>query len=650
MPLVDDERFRQRPFDLPADVLAQRLDAHPVLRSAPWVYCGYAPLPPLAGLRRPVVDVQARVDNAFRLVPACGFEQAPVVVTTGIRSSRFASVIAWEVLHVLAIGGTWIDIDDGGHVGRSPFGEDVLDRQYFRTCLTRRSTEVAGGVLVQTFQKTQGTTLSARIEDAGWTFGILTSGESPRAADMTRAILALDLPEVEVVFCGPRPSGVPVDDRVRAIDLDAPEPRGWISRKKNLLADAARFENLCLLHDRFVVTPEWARALREYGSCFSILTFPQVYFADLDRRFPQRYADYQVLHQQHGVNEALAHRVFAGERVLYAPYDDFYETAFCCGGLYLAKKSLWTTVRQDEALYHCEWEDIVFGLECQRRGIPHRVNPLLTVESLTPHPMALTRLHDLVAPDTPSLGRLHVTPAHADAAVASPDRFKPVFQTTRSAYVDKVTRRFNALPHLAAPIVVDDGARSLTGFWRAIERGVMASPPRTRDEIAAVIHALSDTVYNWPACEQQAWIHAHEHALNASLVTTVEQVVGWGTGSLFAATHTVLGRDLAFVVDGNPARWGGLAGGYDVRPPSALRDCDPARTAVVVFSCFVDDIRRAVADLGPFAVLPVNDLLATRRLRPLADVIGYFEEVERYYPAIFADAAAPRPALALIAG
>src|SRR5207249_9356231 len=141
------------------------------------------------------------------------------------------------------------------------------------------------------------------------------------------------LPQVEVIFCGPCPPGAPRDERVRSIDLERPEPRGWISRKKNLLADAARFENVCLLHDRFVITPALATALREYGSCFSFLTFPQVFFADEERTRPRRYADYQVVHQRQGLAAALTSNVYAGDRVLYAPYDDFSETAFCCGGI-----------------------------------------------------------------------------------------------------------------------------------------------------------------------------------------------------------------------------------------------------------------------------------------------------------------------------
>src|SRR5439155_5740762 len=102
-----------------------------------------------------------------------------------------------------------------------------------------------------------------------------------------------------------------------------------------------------------------------------------------------------------GLQAALDANVYDAQRIFHPAYDDFSETAFCCGGLYIARRSLWNLVRQDESLFHCEWEDVSFGLECQRRGLPHRVNPLLVAESTVPHPLLLTRIHDLSTPDQP---------------------------------------------------------------------------------------------------------------------------------------------------------------------------------------------------------------------------------------------------------
>lgn len=647
MPLREAPKFNRQPFDLTATTLASLVSGYrDVLARRPWTYCGFTPIESIDAVPPPALEVAADVDATFRLGPICGFEQTAAMVTSGFRSSRFAPVLFWEVLHAVAPGGVWIDVDDASRCGGTPLvAEDFPRREYFRSCLQLESQQQHGAILVQTFRKTSPTPLAAHIADSGWTFGILTSGSSPRGAQMAAALLALDLPTVEVVFCGPRPAGLPADERIRAIDLERHERRGWITRKKNLLAATARYDNLCLLHDRFVVTPAWAAALREYGPCFSFLTFPQAFFADLDHRFSQRYADYQVLYQTADVDGSLAFSVYAGSQVLYAPYDDFYETAFCCGGLYVTKRCLWNRVGQDEALFHGEWEDVSFGLECQRRGMPHRVNPLLTVESLAPHPMALTRIHELVRPDTPARGRLHVSESQAAAAQATPNRFTPIVAATKEAYYRKVLTRFNAVPQLPEPdrLTVADVAQchGLADFWRAIERRIAALPLRTRADVAAVAFFLSDTIYNWPNCELLAAIRATECAIGAPQgLDGFDLVVGWGTGSLFKSTQHALGRELAFVVDSDPSRWGTVVDGAAVKPPSVLLELDPARTAVVAFSCFADEIGAAARALGAFNVFAATELVASRRFGLLADLVNYFDEVEHYYPVLFTDSLA----------
>ncbi len=642
MALHEALRFARQPFAPPARWLARALAEHRhVLDRTGWVHCGYGPAPATAGIGAPRLDVEAGVDGGFRLDPVLGVECQPAVVTTGLRSSRFAPLLFWEVLHALAPGGIWIDLDRAEWTRGTPLcDDDFPQREYFRSCLRQVEDAVQGPYRHQVFRKTGPAPVAAAAAADGWTFGILTAGPSHRAAQMAGALLALDLPDVEVIFCGPRPDGVPDDPRVRQIDLEQPEPRGWITRKKNLIAAAARHERLCLLHDRYVVTPGWAAALRGIGRAIGVCTFPQVFYADLDRRFPQRYAEYQVLHQRRGLREALASGVYAGERILYSPLDDFAETAFCCGGLYVSTRTVWTMVGQDESLFHCEWEDVSFGLECQRRGIPHRVSRTLTVESATPHPMALTRRHDLLPTGAVAHGRLHVRPEQAEAARREPARFKPVLGASREAYYARVRTRFNAIPGLGSAHRLDEadtaGCAGLADFWRAVEQRVAALPMTDRADIAAVLFFLSDTVYNWPNCEVQSWIRANARAAaGARPLDRFDRVAGWGTGSLFHAAHRTIGRRLDLLVDGDAARWGSTVAGYPVSDPEALRICDAADTAVVVFSCAFDAIVPRVRALGPFEVFRVDDVAPTRRFAPLSDLVGYFEEVERHYPVVF---------------
>jgi hypothetical protein len=645
MALFEDRRFGRVASAISPNVLRSILVAQRnTLGSAPWVHCGYERLPAIDGLRTPVLDVSARVDNMFRLGSTLGFETSPIIVTTGLRSSRFAAILFWEVLHVLAVDGVWIDIDEARFCTEPAHGfEDFLDflhREYFRDCLAFVSVDECDGTLVQTFRKTRETALAPTIDDCGWTFGILTSGPSPQAARMAAAILDLDLPNVEIIFCGPRPVGAPNDPRVSAIDLERPEPRGWITRKKNLIADRARYDNLCVLHDRFVITPDWAEALDEYGQCYSFLTFPQVYYAGVDRQFPLRYPDYQLLAQQHGIEGSLETAVYDAHRVFCPDYDDFSETSFCSGGLYLARRSLWNLVRQDEALDHSEWEDISFGLECQRRGLPHRVNPFVVAESVTPHPLALTRI-DTIRGANAERGRLQVSPEQEAAARAASAAFKPVVAQSRDEYYEGIRQRFNAIEGLTTeeklPVDFAVGCRGLADVWAAVERHVTSLRLTTREEIAQLAFFMAATVYDWPAPKILSWIKRHEEALGPEAVLRrFSTIVGWGTGSAFQANHQLIGRDLAFVIDSDPSKWGGTIAGVTIRPQSVLSSLDGERTAVVVFSCFYEEIAARIRSERPdLAIVPYNSVVAGQRFQPLVDLVAYYTEVERYYPRLF---------------
>jgi hypothetical protein len=642
MPLHEDRRFGRAASEISPEVLRSLLIVQrATLATAPWVHCGYEALPAIDGLRRPVLDISASVDNVFRLGPTLGFETSPIIVTTGLRSSRFASILFWEVVHALAVDGIWIDIDASSRCAERANGfDDYPRREYFRNCLTLASAEEREGVLVQTFRKDRATALAPHIDDCGWTFGILTAGPSAHAGEMAAAILNLDLPNLEVIICGPRPAGLSNDPRISVFDLDQPEPRGWITRKKNLIADRARYDNLCLLHDRYVITPDWADAIDAYGPCYSFLTFPQVYYAGVDKRFPQRYPDYQLLAQERGVSGALASRVYDADRVGHPGYDDFSETAFCCGGLYLARRSLWNLVRQDETLFHCEWEDITFGLECQRSGLPHRVNPLVVAESTIPHPLLLTRVHTIGASNV-ERGRLHVSPEQEAAAQSGSAALKPIIARPREDYYDAIRRRFNAIDRLAPerrlPLDFAAGCTGLADVWAAVERHVAGLGLTSRDEIAEIAFFLSDIVYKWPAPQILSWIRRHEQALGqGDSLRRFSQIVGWGTGSAFRANHRLVGRDLAFVIDSDPSKWGRTIDGVTIRPLSALTTLDGERTAVVVFSCFYDDIcARVRAERPDIAVVPYDTVVASQRFQPLVDLVAYYSEVERYYPRLF---------------
>lgn len=639
MPLTEAAGFRQAAVGIAADDLTTTLAAHrDLLADVAWVYLGYVPLVVPTRVPPPGVDVSLAVDGSVRIDRLVPFQSARVIVTAGLRSSRFAPLLFWEAVQALAPGGTWVDLDLASRRGGTSLCADDLPRRgYLARCLVPVTERTTDGRVTQVFAKGASSPIVPPAADSGWTFGILTAGPSPRAIQMIHDILVLDLAAVEVIVCGPSPGPLQADERIRRIDLDQPEPRGWISRKKNLIVDAARYEHVCLLHDRYAIAPALAPALRTCGGLGPVATFPQVYHADLDGRHAIRYADYQQLLQADGLAAAQASHVYAFDHVMYPAYDDFGETAFCCGGLYVTTRAAWQMVRQDEALYHCEWEDIAFGLACQAIGLPHRIHAGYTMESLTPHPLALTRHHAMTAPDVPAPRTLHVTAAHAADARAVPERFKPLMSVTRAEYYARLIRRFNAMAIVEPGRGIADtdleGCRGLSDVWRRVAEHVDALPLRSRAAIAEVCWFVSDLVYRWPNCQVLSWIRDYEERTvgHRSLPT---RLVGWGTGALLHSVREQLAVEPAYLVDNDPATWGTVVGRWHVRPPEALRAESPD-VGVAVFSQAFAAIAADVARLGDFEVYTAADVIGQHQFRPIHDVAHYFDEVERYYPRLF---------------
>jgi len=644
MSLIEAQRYGRVAAEPSPEVLADVVAAHrALLGENAWVYVGFTPLRPTVRVPAPTFDIHQSVDSMFRLGPVCGFETVPAVVTSGLRTSRFAPILFWEVLHILQPGGVWIDIDrDARCQGTSLIATDFLQREYFADCLSLESRDLRGAEAVTTWRKTSPTPISATINEQGWTFGILTGGPSRRAAQMAREILALDLPEVEVIFCGPRPEDAPDDPRVRAIDLERPEPRGWITRKKNMVAAAARYENLCILHDRYVVSPEWADAFRNYGACYAFLTFPHVYYAGEGKRFPQRYPDLHHLVQSRHLDVARQSHVYDTGRMFHAEYDDFSETSYCCGGMYIARRTLWQRLPQDEGLFHYEFEDVSFGLECQRRGMPHRVNMFATAESTAPHVMLLVKRHTLRAGQPGVQNAIHLTAEQQAIARLDPRMLRPIFSTDRASYFDRVVKRFNAMPGLQPgerlPHALAERSRTIAEFWAGVSAHVTTVPLMSRERIAQMMWFLSDTIFRFPTTAAIQWIREHERALaRTRALAHGLTMIGWGTGAAFQQGHRHIGRELAFVVDSDSTKWGSTVAGVPVRPPSALRELDPSAFVVVVFSQYFDQIRAAAVAEGAGQVLRAAEISAARSFQPLVNMVHFLSEVERHYPNLFAE-------------
>lgn len=307
----------------------------------------------------------------------------------GVQSdSPLAPLLLWDAAHFLNVGETITLIED------TPV-ESYLDREYFTGSLKA----IARSPLSVTYKKVS--TLLAQTDDdlEGWTFGIPVGPEDATVLNaIVQRILEIDLPHKEILLCGRPGSNFAYFNEVRIVGEDIPAPPVQICKKKNRLAQEARYSNLVILHDRVFLPRHFGEMVRRFGPRYPLMTLQSMFFDNRLSFHPRRYSDccvamgeiaqgLQGLHRTNGKPVMIAPSIFPDVERTGLPYanpmryskDQTYPT----GSLYICRKAVWNAWPLDEALYWSEYEDVEHGIRVSRAGIPGRVNPYGITQAIT---------------------------------------------------------------------------------------------------------------------------------------------------------------------------------------------------------------------------------------------------------------------------
>lgn len=111
-----------------------------------------------------------------------------------------------------------------------------------------------------------------------WTFGIITNGNRNEWVDeLVETIISQNVPEFEIIICGKFETSR-VDSRIRYVPFNKRTKLGWICKKKNLIIEHARHQNILILHDRYVLDANWYQEMVKWGNNFEFATCRQEYF------------------------------------------------------------------------------------------------------------------------------------------------------------------------------------------------------------------------------------------------------------------------------------------------------------------------------------------------------------------------------------
>ncbi len=178
--------------------------------------------------------------------------------------------------------------------------------------------------------KRQNTLLQSDSIDK-WSFGIITNGKKKnQVEDLIESIVLQNIPNYEIIICGTFKS-----DKFPVILLDdvkiENEIRGPITIKKNKIVERAKYENLILMHDRYLLPNDWFQRMKNYGNYFDILAIPNI--------GPNggRVNDW-------GEHNGKPSQIY-NEKSNILPYDTWSDGWYSQGGLLVIKKNLYNLIK-----------------------------------------------------------------------------------------------------------------------------------------------------------------------------------------------------------------------------------------------------------------------------------------------------------------
>jgi hypothetical protein len=238
-----------------------------------------------------------------------------------------------------------------------------------------------------------------------FTFGIITSNQTDGFIEsIIYSIEKQGIPNYEIIIIGTITPTKNMSERIVIIPFDETVYPGWITKKKNLITDNAKYENIVFLHDYVSFCDGWYHGFLKFGNQFDVLSNV---IHDINGN---RFRDWNInQHFMQGLilNNGARPRPIVGtcdewiiDHNLYCPIDssiydprrgtlleydvdveNLQKYMYLSGTYWVAKRSVMQEYRLCESLLHCQGEDVEW---CQRvrEKYSYSFNPWSTVSLL----------------------------------------------------------------------------------------------------------------------------------------------------------------------------------------------------------------------------------------------------------------------------
>jgi hypothetical protein len=217
-----------------------------------------------------------------------------------------------------------------------------------------------------------------------FTFGIITSGNADSYISIIiNSIIENYIPNYEIIIVGN--TEIKETDIIKNIRFDENLKIGWITKKKNLIAINAKYENIVLLHDYIKLDKTWYEGFLKFGNNFDwcvnkIINKDGIRFRDYTL-FPYT-VDYLKIYYSPGKD---INTYFNNNCLLPYSFKNNIKTnkyMYISGSYYVIKKRIATHYLLDEQLVHGKSEDVEYSKRLHSNGIVIKCNSYSEVHLL----------------------------------------------------------------------------------------------------------------------------------------------------------------------------------------------------------------------------------------------------------------------------
>lgn len=286
----------------------------------------------------------------------------------------------WDAFHALPVGGEIVIVDYVVNAHNC-----ILYRDYFKDSVEIET--VGNSPTVVVFRKTALTLAETNKGLGDWSFCIpISHPNGTTLAEIRSQIEGLGLAKYELLIC----SSPHYKDLISEHATFVQEPdNGTLSAKKNTLAAAAQYGNLCIFHDRVSLPKNFKSAVEKYGDYYGLAHFQSLIFDPTINRII-RYSDYHVNLSTNATffgetdNDLHLEKTFAKDSTLFREWNSEFSIAnprlytpqmYGTGTLYICKKAVWEFCGQAPEIDWNDLEDLEHGHRSISKGVPSRVNP-----------------------------------------------------------------------------------------------------------------------------------------------------------------------------------------------------------------------------------------------------------------------------------